>query len=134
MSTVNEHRNDRTDSDPADTQPVFWYRWSSVIIHPTIKKASLEDIMDLMEDKVAELRALYETEAVWVCGDLVPTDDPWGIGEVDMFTYDPHVAAKYQFEDVWMPPQRTPHQIEWREDVAAVLIAENGKRTPVQFW
>ncbi len=120
--------------DPADTQPVFWHGWRCVIAHPTIEKADLDDLIDLMEARVAELYALYKTEAVWVCGDLNSMDEPWCRGEVDMFTYDPHVAAKYQFENVWMPPQRTPHQIDWGRDGAAILISQNDERTPVQFW
>ena len=127
-------KDGHVDKDPADKQPVFWLGWNSVIAQPTIKKASLEDIMDLMEEKVSELNALYETEAVWVCGDLNPEDEPWCKGEVNMFTYDPQVAARFQFEDVWLRPNRDFFEIEWGEDGAAILIGQDGKRTPVQFW
>ena len=121
--------------DVTNEELMFYFDWDSCLASQPICDIDLEELTNLHEDKAGHLRAMLDTGSVWIEGDLDVWDDCADHSEgICVHTYDPRVAAQFQFTDVIWSRRGEGFSIRWGEDGMAVFEVDGGGRFGVKLW
>ena len=142
MDSNDNHENAQVVQDLTDEELLFYQNWDRNLAVRPIEKINLEELTNLAEKKASRLRAMLDTGAVWIKGELYEwNDEPDPPDPICMFTNDPHVAAQFQMEYVnWLSPDKGHESfaVRWGENGAATLVSElvskKGEKISVQLW
>ena len=138
MDSNDKHENAQVVQDLTDDDLCFYQDWDRDLAFHPIENISLEELTDLVEKKAARLRAMLDTGAVWIKGELYEwNDEPDPSDPICMFTNDPRVAAQFHMEYVtWLSPDEDHERfaVRWEENGAATLVSEEREEIRVQMW
>ncbi len=135
MSDSNLLKNGHVVQDLKNERLMFHEEWDCRLTRRAIYNISLEDVVALYDEKASRLREMLDTGAVGIEGDFPEWDEcPAPTEPIGLYTYDPRVAAQFQFPEVVWSNRKQCFDVFWEENGAATFVGDEGESISVQLW